>query len=834
MLGGWRIDRCADLGCLQSTDRPRIARANFDSDVPPFGTNSTASCEDQTYCTEQGGAWREHCDGEYGLKPIVLQQKWSSAACAACATGCPPVNGSGFGVICDCCPANASAFVPAQPAVCAQQCPAGTRLKSPGCVWPPVCAATSNDAELWVLVLFLALAYLHSRMKVTSWVKDIAFCPNRGEESLSGGLLGLLRRIENSNSVRRLQRARQASTTHHNAPSSSGISSHAILQTSVNVRHDDIEDDGLLPELALALCSGWLFDLDRADRVFVRVLKRGDLEVYDTDAEDRRKLLKKALLRASVVAELPAWTKSQRSCAESFFGRLQSTPGQRSRRMAADRYAYGFTIELATPDADSRTLYTLCDSCPVTRWTEACLAAASKTGNALRSEMLIVETTQPDDVPLRAFHAEQPVDVEIAGGALHVLDVRCRTCSAATTYVLTDYTVELIVSFSIPAFVRALMCLLHEIMICCSPLVAVWPALTWYMSRDSDAFPLHWWKVAIFLGVGTLLGLPTAWIVLRRVETIDTFALVPRKTLLERNTNAKTVVIRTASKFERDVWMNAAAEASTGGIRGFSLAYLKRFVAQNSKFMKSPGREYVTVAAAKAESRRQTGKIAPWDPSLVEVYQDVSATTTNTAYDLIKPMTESKTAKNTGKVYVQVAEEHSEELEGQSVTELYSQLFDAFATSPEGIDQTGWTAFLNAVHAPKGDGDISYQERDRQREFWQLKKAASALDVELVKIKGVNCMTKSDFCLLYRLRCAMTDWSMWQSHLNATRSDGAEVPSVLYLSPRYDCGPATVFVSHTWNRPFTCAARPKLYTRFAGSFAFWFTRCCCLFGIAGS
>jgi hypothetical protein len=101
MTGGWRIDVSTDLAELNGGDGPRVARANFDSPIPPFGTRHPDECTDKYYCMESGGGWREKCDGEYGLSPIVLEQHFSADACEECAAGCPlnddPDGGAGPG-----------------------------------------------------------------------------------------------------------------------------------------------------------------------------------------------------------------------------------------------------------------------------------------------------------------------------------------------------------------------------------------------------------------------------------------------------------------------------------------------------------------------------------------------------------------------------------------------------------------------------------------------------------------------------------------------------------------------------------------------------------------
>eukprot|EP01052_Picozoa_sp_SAG31_P040465 SAG31_NODE_5865_length_2283_cov_4.999580_2_plen_159_part_00 len=45
----------------------------------------------------------------------------------------------------------------------------------------------------------------------------------------------------------------------------------------------------------------------------------------------------------------------------------------------------------------------------------------------------------------------------------------------------------------------------------------------------------------------------------------------------------QSVIVRMGNKTERDAWMEILSAASTGGIQGFSLSFLKRFIRQNQE-----------------------------------------------------------------------------------------------------------------------------------------------------------------------------------------------------------------------------------------------------------
>jgi hypothetical protein len=788
MTGGWRIDVSTDLAELNGGDGPRVARANFDSPIPPFGTRHPDECTDKYYCMESGGGWREKCDGEYGLSPIVLEQHFSADACEECAAGCPLNEGSGL--ICSCCPRHNEtvAFVAEAPTACDKPCPDESVLVSPPCVYPPICQGQSDVEKFCLGSLLFLLGALLSQMIVKRSVKDVPWDPARGEESLGSGPAGIFRRFELSRAVRRLQLRRSSHvrtpagqrTTRSNGSLSGRLlanETHPVQQGTDPVRH-----------------SGWLTEAECDRRLFVE-LRGTQLSLWSAEADSNREKLGQAELIGSVVSEFPKWSKVEEGggfCggvgakARGFLLSCMDGNAAKSRQNGAQRFAYGFTVELSQPDSTGVSLYTFCANRPVRAWSEACLQAAgagSTDSSAMRGFVYLVCCDDVDHVSLSTLQHASPVLVEMDGRRLLYSDD-----SGDRTLQLEDYTVELVISFRAPLSTQVIGCVLHMMQALLEPITVLILAMLYV--GDKGELALNWYVCIAVYSLGALAGLPWAWTVLSRAETIETFALVPRPLKTGVDWSSECVIIRTASKRERDTWMAAVSTASTAGIQGFSLAFLKRFVQQNQKFMSQPGREYVKKAFS--TGRKQTGKVAVWDASLVEVEMDVTATTTNTTYELIKPMTEQMQD-----TYVRVAEAASDEIADADVTELYGELFAEFDQQRQGwLSQTEWIAFLEAVGAPKGSGDISYEERDRQVKFYDLEEAAEMLDIKL----NDKRISRSDFTLLYRLRDAKTDYNMVQS---CRGMEGfSKVPSALYLDPERDVGPATVFVSHTWNRPF--------------------------------
>ena len=783
MVGGWRVDVSPDLEELNGGDGPRVARANFDSDCPPLGTPDPSSCEDTMYCTSAGGAWREKCDGKYAISAIVLQQHYAVSECSACADQCQE---NSTGVLCGCCPdpgQGPGTFVAASPDVCEQQCPPGQTLKSPPCTFPPVCKNLSAQVTGMVVgVLFLGLSMLHSRGNVRSWVKDVPWSPERGEDSMVGGPPGLFRSWENSRAVRKLQQARASPDAQPAQPKQSGLSAGLLAGASAP------GNAPAGPSAGAEEMSGWLTEAGLERRVFVQ-LRGNSLELWSGDAGDsgRAKLSEAADIRGSIITQQPAWRKVEEEAGyatriREWFVRQLAGQGEQARREAAQRFAYGFTVELAQANSAGANLYVLCSNKSVGRWTEACIRAAG--AGSQSSWAYVVESDDNNNIALAPFQRLEPVRVEIRGGGLHI----CSAEGAAQVHQLTDFTVEMVVSFVNTGTVRLLGCVLHLVLVWASPLICIWPVLLLVTDTTTGLEPV---EAALWLVAGSLLGLIPAWSVMARADTVTTLVLVPRS-IKAGASGMRSVVIRTASQQERDALMAAASAVSTAGTQGFSLAFLKKFILQNKGFMSQPGREYVKESVAAAEGRSRTGTVAVWDSSLVEVTMNITATTTNTTYELIKPMTEAMQT-----TYVEVAQAESDKLLESDVVELYGELFDEFDLDSDGyLSQTDWVAFLEAVGAQRGEGDISYEERDRQREFFELEKAAEMLDIKL----NDDRISRSDFSLLYRLRDAKADYSMIKSRPGGA---GAQVPHALYLDPENDVGPATVFVSHTWNRPFT-------------------------------
>ena len=786
-VGGWRVDISTDPDGA-ADGGPRVARANFDSTIPPFGTADPGTCTDKMYCTEEGGGWREMCDGAYALSSIVLEERFAASACDQCANSCSATNGSG--VLCDCCPGAPEPFVLQAPEVCQALCPAGQVLTSPPCLYPPVCVDVNGMADIWLGALFLGLSMVHSRMNVKSWTKDDAWSPGRGEDSLVGGPPGLFRSFENRRAVSRLQQARapalpgrSKSSRARGKPDSS--LAHALvgedeLSSGWNPSSSNGGDLGPPPAR-----SGWLTEARRSNRVFVE-LRGNRIELWSDSNEpaNNRTRLCSADLRGSVVTKMPAWRRKSEddegwaTRLREWCIRLLAGAGQKARHDATQLFAFGFTVELAGPDSEGSDLLVFCSNSRLDDWVADCCHACGS-GSQGRARFFCREHDDANNIELSIFQESTIVEAELLQGALHTNAQN----GPAQVYQLRDYTVEMVVSFKTSLAVRIFGCILHLLIVWLSPLIIGFPVLLYFAG---DAVPLTWYDTLLWLFAGSMLGLVPAWSAMGRADTIETFALVPRTS----TSGLKAVVIRTASKWERDEWMAALSSASTAGVQGFSLAFLKRFIQQNQLFMSQPGREYVQKTTAVTDNRTMTGKVAEWDASLVEVEMGVTATTTNTTYELIKPMTEELK-----KTYVHVAQVNSAKLADRDVVELYGELFDDFDGDRDGyLDQDDWTRFLEAAAAAKGEGDISWEERDRQREFFDLEKAADMLGV---KLQGKR-ISRSDFALLYRVRDAFSDYSMIKS-----RQGGRTVPDALYIDADRDVGPATVFVSHTWNRPFT-------------------------------
>lgn len=786
-VGGWRVDISTDPDGA-GVGGPRVARANYDSTVPPFGTADPGSCSDTMYCTEEGGGWREMCDGAYALCSIVLEERFAASACDQCADSCSATNGSG--VLCACCPGAPDRFALQAPEVCQALCPAGQALMSPPCLYPPACADVNGMADIWLGALLLALSMVHSRLNVKSWTKKDAWSPGRGEDSLISGPPGLFRSFENRRAVSRLQQARAPALIGRRKrgrgqgkPDSS--LDHALLgedELSSSGWNSSSSHGDLGPPPAR---TGWLTEARSSKIVFVE-LRGNRIELWSDTNEpaNNRTRLCFADLQGSVVTKMPAWRRRSEddegwaTRLREYCIRLLAGAGQKARHDATQLFAFGFTVELAAPDSEGSDLLVFYSNSRLDDWVADCCHACCS-GSAGHARFFCKEHDDVNNIELSIFQESTIVEAELVQGALHTNAPN----RPARVYQLRDYTVEMVVSFKTSLAVRIFGCLLHLMIVWLSPLIIGFPVLFYFAG---DQFPLTWYHVLLWLVAGSMLGLVPAWSAMGRAETIETFALVPRTS----TSGLKAVVIRTASKCERDEWMAALSSASTAGVQGFSLAFLKRFIRQNQSFMSQPGREYVQKKTAVTDNRTMTGRVAEWDTSLVEVEMDVAATTTNTTYELIKPMTEELQ-----KTYMHVAQVNSAKLADRDVVELYGELFDDFDGDRDGyLSQDDWTRFLEAAAAAKGEGDISWEERDRQREFFDLEKAADMLGV---KLQGKR-ISRSDFTLLYRVRDAFSDYSMIKS-----RQDGRTVPDALYMDPDKDLGPATVFVSHTWNRPFT-------------------------------
>lgn len=834
MVGGWRIDVSVDLDELNGGDGPRVARANIDTPFPPFGTSDPDRCVDKMYCTEGGGAWREKCTGDsaYHLSPIVLEQHFPSVACAACATGCPQTNGT-TGVICECCSTENGAFVGAAPPTCTQRCDNGRYLVSHPCVYPPVCQKnTAVDVKTSIIIcLVFILGAMTSQMVACESVKDVPWNPERAEDSLSDGPAGLLRRWERGRAVCELQAARSpayrggSGSGVQKRQSADGLSS-GLMSGSDSLSHMEQDSNPAVSRgspgeageaLQLPDHSGWLTELERDQRVFVE-LRGAELSLWSIDTEESaesgtaRKELGRADLQASIVTELPAWKLNAGEdgelcnawmAARDWLRARLDGRGAQSRLAATQRFAFGFTLELAQPDTAGATIYTFCSNRPIRQWSDLCLQAAGAgppsshvSLAATHAWMYVAECSDVDNIPLGAL-GTCPAQIGLNGTSLVLTSYGDDISQAVRrSYHLEEHTVELVTSFRNSRSAQVIGCVLHVLQALFGHPVPVLVLLLLIAADDGALETDKVQNVGLFV-LGSLCGVPWAWSLMSRTETIETFALVARpgaETDPEASSCSTSIVVRCASKRERDAWMKALSQLSTGGIQGFSLAFLKRFVQQNQDFMSQKGREYVSKTDALRGGRTQTGKVAAWDPSLVEVEMDITATTTNTTYELIKPMTEKLQA-----TYVTAAQAASDEIADADVTELYAELFDMFDQQKSGwLGQTEWTAFLQAVHAPRGEGDISIEERDRQQRFYELEDAAEMLGVQL----NDHRISRSDFSLLYRLRDAKTDYNMCTSCRGISPSRN-EVPTALYLDPERDVGPATVFVSHTWNRPFT-------------------------------